>query len=262
MSVRVCDGDLLDQDVVVIVNAWNRNIIPWWLLLPQGVSGAIKRRAGYEPFRELARHGPLPLGGAAETGAGWLSFRGIEESDGRGRPIFTGRRVELQIAYRTGRLTASRREPHHWQVSVIMSAIFSRASSGCATVTLTSQPQPHRPHRHKKFRVRPEALGEGYATYDVVTQSSSPPPPDSPPTPSTLEAEGIAANAPAPTVATLASEWEEVSEKQMRFRAAQNALRLLFWGIVLLFMLVLVCGYRGWLWRVFGWLRQFPLPTI
>lgn len=39
-------GDLLDQPVEVIVNAWNRNIIPWWLLLPQGVSGAIKRRGG------------------------------------------------------------------------------------------------------------------------------------------------------------------------------------------------------------------------
>ena len=77
MQLRVCDGDLLDQDVEVIVNAWNRNIIPWWLLLPQGVSGAIKRRAGYEPFRELARHGPIPLGGAVETSAGRLPFRGI-----------------------------------------------------------------------------------------------------------------------------------------------------------------------------------------
>jgi hypothetical protein len=34
VNVTVVDGDLLDQDVDVIVNAWNRNIIPWWLLLP------------------------------------------------------------------------------------------------------------------------------------------------------------------------------------------------------------------------------------
>jgi O-acetyl-ADP-ribose deacetylase (regulator of RNase III) len=46
-------------------------------LLPQGVSGAIKRRAGYEPFRELARHGSIPLGGAVETSAGRLPFRAI-----------------------------------------------------------------------------------------------------------------------------------------------------------------------------------------
>jgi O-acetyl-ADP-ribose deacetylase (regulator of RNase III) len=77
MTLRVCDGDLLDQDVEVIVNAWNRNIIPWWLMLPQGVSGAIKRRAGYEPLRELARHGPIQLGGAVQTTAGRLPFRAI-----------------------------------------------------------------------------------------------------------------------------------------------------------------------------------------
>lgn len=46
-SPQIVDGDLLDQPVEVIVNARNRNIIPWWLLVPQGVSGAIKRRGGY-----------------------------------------------------------------------------------------------------------------------------------------------------------------------------------------------------------------------
>lgn len=75
--LTVTDGDLLDQPVEAIVNAWNRNVIPWWLLLPQGVSAAIKCRAGYEPFRELSRKGVLPLGGAVLTGAGRLPFRGI-----------------------------------------------------------------------------------------------------------------------------------------------------------------------------------------
>jgi O-acetyl-ADP-ribose deacetylase (regulator of RNase III) len=77
MQLTVIEGDLLDQDVEVIVNAWNRNIIPWWLLLPQGVSGAIKRRGGYAPFRELGRKGPIPLGGAVETGPGKLPFKAI-----------------------------------------------------------------------------------------------------------------------------------------------------------------------------------------
>ena len=77
MQLSVVEGDLLDQDVDVIVNAWNRNIIPWWLLLPQGVSGAIKRRAGYAPFRELGRKGPIPLGGAVETCPGRLPFKAI-----------------------------------------------------------------------------------------------------------------------------------------------------------------------------------------
>jgi hypothetical protein len=36
MKLHITEGDLLDQPVEVIVNAWNRNLIPWWLLLPQG----------------------------------------------------------------------------------------------------------------------------------------------------------------------------------------------------------------------------------
>lgn len=77
MRHRIVHGDLLDQRVDAIVNTWNRNIIPWWLLLPQGVSGAIKRRAGTAPFRELGQLGAIPLGGAVLTSAGRLPFRGI-----------------------------------------------------------------------------------------------------------------------------------------------------------------------------------------
>lgn len=77
MELQHVDGDILDQDVEVIVNAWNRNIIPWWLLIPQGVSGAIKKRAGLAPFRELGKIGPIPLGGAVLTGPGRLSCSGI-----------------------------------------------------------------------------------------------------------------------------------------------------------------------------------------
>jgi O-acetyl-ADP-ribose deacetylase (regulator of RNase III) len=76
-KVSIIEGDLLDQPVEAIVNAWNRNVIPWWLLLPQGVSGAIKRRAGLQPFRELGRLGPIPLGGVVHTSAGRLPYKAI-----------------------------------------------------------------------------------------------------------------------------------------------------------------------------------------
>ncbi len=75
MKAKIVDGDLLDQPVEAIVNAWNRNIIPWWLLIPQGVSRAIKKRAGVGPFRDLAGVGPIPLGQAVATGAGRLPFK-------------------------------------------------------------------------------------------------------------------------------------------------------------------------------------------
>ncbi|AIE87437.1 macro domain-containing protein [Fimbriimonas ginsengisoli] len=77
MPFRIVEGDLLDQSVEVIVNAWNRNTIPWWLLLPQGVSGAIKKRGGTAPFRELAKHGRLRLGQAVATSAGRLPYKAI-----------------------------------------------------------------------------------------------------------------------------------------------------------------------------------------
>lgn len=77
MPVHRVQGNLLEQRVDAIVNAWNRNFIPWWLLLPQGVSKAIKRGAGYAPFRELARHGTMRAGDAVVTSAGRLPFRAI-----------------------------------------------------------------------------------------------------------------------------------------------------------------------------------------
>jgi O-acetyl-ADP-ribose deacetylase len=77
MEVEIKEGDILDQDVDVIVNSWNRNIIPWWLLLPQGVSGAIKKRGGTAPFKELSKCGVIPLGEARLTDAGRLPFKKI-----------------------------------------------------------------------------------------------------------------------------------------------------------------------------------------
>jgi O-acetyl-ADP-ribose deacetylase (regulator of RNase III) len=77
LQVQSLQGNLLNQDVEVIINAWNRNIIPWWLLLPQGVSGQIKKFGGIQLFREVAKQGAIQLGGAVLTGAGKLNFKGI-----------------------------------------------------------------------------------------------------------------------------------------------------------------------------------------
>ena len=77
MAIKIVEGCLLDQPTEIIVNSWNRNFIPWWLLLPQGVSGAIKRSAGYQPFVELGKKGVIPLGGAVVTGAGKLAYQAI-----------------------------------------------------------------------------------------------------------------------------------------------------------------------------------------
>lgn len=77
MQITIVDGNLLEQPVDCIVNAWNRNIIPWWMLMPHGVSGAIKKHGGVKPFQEIGSTGPLPLGHARKTSAGTLPFKAI-----------------------------------------------------------------------------------------------------------------------------------------------------------------------------------------
>jgi len=77
MKAEIVFGNILDQKVEVIVNSWNRNIIPWWLLLPQGISGAIKKAGGTKPFKEIAKFGPIPLGETRLTSAGNLNFKAI-----------------------------------------------------------------------------------------------------------------------------------------------------------------------------------------
>jgi O-acetyl-ADP-ribose deacetylase (regulator of RNase III) len=77
MNPKIVYGNIIEQDVEVIVNSWNRNIIPWWLLLPQGVSKAIKIKGGYTPFKELSKFGPLNWGGARLTSAGKLPYKAI-----------------------------------------------------------------------------------------------------------------------------------------------------------------------------------------
>jgi len=77
MKPQIVYGDIINQNVDVIINSWNRNIIPWWLLLPQGVSGTIKKQGGTKPFQEVAKYGAMPLGKAVITTAGKLKFRAI-----------------------------------------------------------------------------------------------------------------------------------------------------------------------------------------
>lgn len=72
MGLSFAVGNIVDQRTDALVNSWNRNLFPWWLLLPQGVSRSIKKQAGLGPFRELARMPMIPLGGAVATGAGRL----------------------------------------------------------------------------------------------------------------------------------------------------------------------------------------------
>jgi O-acetyl-ADP-ribose deacetylase (regulator of RNase III) len=75
--VEIREGDLTEMDVDAIVNAANTD-----LLLGSGVAGAIRTKGGPEIQRECDRHGPVPLGGAALTGAGRLRARHVIHAAG------------------------------------------------------------------------------------------------------------------------------------------------------------------------------------
>ena len=77
MKYSIVYGNILEQSTEAIVNPWNRNIIPWWLLLPQGVSGEIKKKAGLKPFLELPKFKSIKLGEAVMTSAGNLKYKAI-----------------------------------------------------------------------------------------------------------------------------------------------------------------------------------------
>ncbi|MCP4446991.1 MAG: Appr-1-p processing protein [Myxococcales bacterium] len=74
-------GDIAERHVDAIVNAWNRNIIPPWLLIPQGVSRAIRQRGGRRAIVEVGRKGPLPLGASVETLGGDVAATWIVHAD-------------------------------------------------------------------------------------------------------------------------------------------------------------------------------------
>ncbi len=109
MRVEVVTGDLLSQPVEAIVNPWNRNTIPYWLLLPQGVSGAIKKRIGTGVFKELAKHGRMDLGQAISTEAGSLPFRRIIHVAGI-NDVWRASEKSIRASVRNAVLLADREE--------------------------------------------------------------------------------------------------------------------------------------------------------
>jgi O-acetyl-ADP-ribose deacetylase (regulator of RNase III) len=99
MDITIVDGELLYQQTEAIVNPWNRNIIPWWLLIPHGVSGAIKKHGGLQPFQELRQQGAIPPGGAVCTSAGRLPYKVIIHVASIGLLMRSSRTIIQQAVY-------------------------------------------------------------------------------------------------------------------------------------------------------------------
>lgn len=71
------EADIAKAGAQVIVNAWNCNYIPWFLLLPKGVSKSIRKAAGHQPFWDAFRLGPMRPGSVIDTKPGRMKCYAI-----------------------------------------------------------------------------------------------------------------------------------------------------------------------------------------
>ena len=87
-EVEVVRGDLLDQPVEIIVNAWNRNFIPWWLLLPRAFreqSSDVRAMSRFVSSRRVASSNQGMRGLLAPVGC-----RSVESFMSRRSTVFGG----------------------------------------------------------------------------------------------------------------------------------------------------------------------------
>lgn len=79
LRIFIENGDITNycDKVDVIVNAWNRNFIPGFLLIASGVSRTIFKKAGKNVYEEVRRKGLLKIGEAVITSPGFLECKAI-----------------------------------------------------------------------------------------------------------------------------------------------------------------------------------------
>jgi O-acetyl-ADP-ribose deacetylase (regulator of RNase III) len=102
-EIEVVKGDLLTQDVDVIVNAANTHLVHG-----AGVAGAIASAGGPSIQRESNAKRPIPTGAAATTTAGDLPFKAIVHAVG---PVWGGGFDEdrlLRFAHKSAVIHAAR----------------------------------------------------------------------------------------------------------------------------------------------------------
>ena len=71
-KIELVKGDITEMKLDAIVNAANTNLV-----LGGGLAGIIRTKGGSSIQEECTKHGPVPLGGAAITGAGKLPAKHI-----------------------------------------------------------------------------------------------------------------------------------------------------------------------------------------
>ncbi|MEA1986641.1 MAG: macro domain-containing protein [Candidatus Marinimicrobia bacterium] len=91
-KIEIIQGDIVKQEVDVIVNAGNNN---FWM--GSGVAGAIKKYGGEQIEREAIEKGPVEVGEVVVTEAGNLNFKKIIHSAVMGQDLITNEKI-IKIA--------------------------------------------------------------------------------------------------------------------------------------------------------------------
>lgn len=131
-TVEVVRGDITELEADVIVNAANS-----WLKHGGGVALAIVRRGGQVIQREsdeyVARHGPVPVGGVAVTGAGALKAKHVVHAVG---PVYgeESHREKLASAFRNSLLKAEELGAKTIALPAISTGVYGYPLRECAEV--------------------------------------------------------------------------------------------------------------------------------
>ena len=128
-TLEVVQGDLTEQAVDAIVNAANSS-----LQHGGGIAGAIVRRGGEAIQSESDRIAPVPVGGAAVTGAGRLPCRYVIHAVG---PMWGegGEEAKLRSAVRSALARAEELGLESVAVPAISTGIFGYPkAAGCRVV--------------------------------------------------------------------------------------------------------------------------------
>lgn len=151
-TIRIVHGDITEEQVDAIVNAANSH-----LAHGGGVAGAIVRKGGADIQREsnewVDKHGPVPTGSAAITGAGELPCKAVIHAVG---PIWRGgdhnEDTDLRSAAWSSFTLAEEKNFHSISLPAISSGIFGFPVDRCAGILLRAAREFFEAHPHSSLR--------------------------------------------------------------------------------------------------------------
>ncbi len=129
-AIRLCEGDITEQEVDAIVNAANSDLV-----LGAGVAGAIRAKGGPSIQAECDAIGPIDVGDAVATGAGRLPARFVIHAAGM-PPGGSATDESIRSCVRRSLELAKERGCRTIAIPAIGAGIVGFSSQSCAEILL------------------------------------------------------------------------------------------------------------------------------